>query len=326
MRRHLVALPLGALVAVAVACGARTGLDDDAAPPALLAPDAAVPAEDARKDAGADAQKDAPADAQKDAPADAFLPPDAPSTKIDCTDTSTKWIYVVTVDEELFYLDPSTGNYQLVAKIGCPVTFGATPFSMAVNRKGTAFVLYSNGALFRVSTKTGKCEPTPFASGQLGFGTFGMGFATIAEGPAEELYIAATNQSGNNISALGIIDTTTYKVKKVGDFVPPQTGAELTGTGDGRLFGFLANANGAGTKILQLDKTKASVLAEVKLPSVTLGEGWAFAFWGGDFYLFTSPGTPSVTRYDPGTGAVSQLFDLPSTVVGAGVSTCAPED
>lgn len=327
MRRHLVATIAGALAASAiVACGARTGLRDDGdEPPPLLAPpgaDAAPTTPDAGKDATPDAAPDAP----KDAPADAFIPPDAPATKLDCTDPSTKWVYVVTLDEELFYLDPSTGKYQLVAKINCPATFGGTPFSMAVNRKGTAFVLYSNGELFRVSTKTGKCEATPFAAGQQGFETFGMGFATIAQGPAEELYIAATNQSGSSISALGVIDTTTYKVKKIGNFVPPQSGAELTGTGDGRLFAFVANSSGNGTKIIQLDKQTATVLAEVKLPSVSLGDGWAFAFWGGKFYLFTSPGAPLLTQYDPTTGGVDELFELPSTVVGAGVSTCAPEE
>lgn len=322
MRRYFLAGILGALVVTAgVACGARSGLHDEGQePPAPLA------APDAGGTAPKDAGKDSAIDAAKDAPADAFVPPDAPATKLDCTDPSTTWVYVVTLDEELFYLDPSTGKYQLVAKINCPATFGGTPFSMAVNRKGTAFVLYSNGELFRVSTKTGKCEATPFLPGQLGFETFGMGFATIDQGPAEELYIAATNQSGSSISALGIIDTQTYKVKKVGDFDPPQLGAELTGTGDGRLFAFVANSTGGGTKIIQLDKKTAGVLAEVKLPNVSLGMGWAFAFWGGEFYLFTSPGAPVLTRYDPKTGKADDLFELPSTVVGAGVSTCAPED
>lgn len=311
-----------------MACGARSQLRDDGQDPPepLSSADAGAPLKDAGKDATIDGANDAALDAPKDAPADMFVPPDAPATKLDCTDPSTTWVYVVTLDEELFFLDPSTGKYQLVAKINCPATFGGTPFSMAVNRKGTAFVLYSNGELFRVSTKTGKCEATPFVSGQQGFDTFGMGFATIDQGPAEELYIAATNQSGSSISALGVIDTNTYKVKKIGDFNPIQTGAELTGTGDGRLFGFVANAAGGGTKIIQLDKKNATVLAEVKLPSVSLGQGWAFAFWGGKFYMFTSPGSPVLTRYDPMTGNVEDLFDLPSVVVGAGVSTCAPED
>lgn len=326
MKRYFVATLAGALaVPLVVACGARSGLHDvaDEPPAPLAAPDAGgTTTKDAGKDAAPDVAKDAP----NDAPADTFIPPDAPATKVDCTDPSTKWVYVVTLDEELFYLDPETGKYQLVAKINCPATFGGTPFSMAVNRKGTAFVLYSNGELFRVSTKTGKCEATPFLAGQQGFDTFGMGFATIDQGPAEELYIAATTQSGSTISALGIIDTTTYKVKKVGDFVPPQSGAELTGTGDGRLFAFVANASGNGTKIIQLEKATATVVAEVKLPSVSLGQGWAFAFWGGKFYLFTSPGAPLLTRYDPATGGVDELFELPSTVVGAGVSTCAPEE
>ena len=35
--------------------------------------------------------------------------------------------------------------------------YGATPNSMAVDRSGTAWVNYSDGRLFKVSTKDAKC-------------------------------------------------------------------------------------------------------------------------------------------------------------------------
>jgi hypothetical protein len=52
---------------------------------------------------------------------------------------------------------------------------------------------------------------------------------------------------------------------------------------------------------------------------------YAFAFWGGDFYVFTgTEGTTTVTKWDPAAGTESFHATLPATIVGAGVSTCAP--
>ena len=313
------ALALLALLASPIACGARTGLRAERAPDDPVEP-AASP--DAGKDATKDATKDAPLDAT-----DAFLEADAPGVKDDCTDPSVKYVYAVSNEAELFSLDPQDGAYLKIGDLSCSKT--STPFSMAVDRVGTAFVLYSDGHLYRVSTKTAKCETTSFVPGQLGFQQFGMGFATIDEGPDEELYVAATQEQGNQpgLSALGRIDTKGFVLAKVGDFKPPQKGAELTGTGDGRLFGFVADPGGPGTRIVQIDKKTAKIVAEEELPDVELGTGWAFAAWGGDFYLFTTPdGDPRVTRYEVKTGKTTVLAHLSSSIVGAGVSTCAPDD
>jgi hypothetical protein len=63
------------------------------------------------------------------------------------------------------------------------------------------------------------------------------------------------------------------------------------------------------------------------LPGVDIAGGWAFAFWGGDFYTFTAPGDTStvVQRFRPSDGTVVQVASLSLVVVGAGVSTCAPQ-
>jgi hypothetical protein len=58
-------------------------------------------------------------------------------------------------------------------------------------------------------------------------------------------------------------------------------------------------------------------------------QAWAFSFWGGDFYLYTSPdGTTdsTVTHYTTGDGGIdtSYVNDTGMVIVGAGVSTCAP--
>ncbi|MBK9033537.1 MAG: hypothetical protein IPL61_20110 [Myxococcales bacterium] len=53
---------------------------------------------------------------------------------------------------------------------------------------------------------------------------------------------------------------------------------------------------------------------------------YAFAHWGGVFYVFTTAdGTSSVHAVHMKTGAQEEVAtDLPMRIVGAGVSTCAP--
>ena len=69
-----------------------------------------------------------------------------------------------------------------------------------------------------------------------------------------------------------------------------------------------------------------AVKGEKKLDTIDQGQGWAFAFWGGDFYMFHAPnGNSIVTRYRPSDDSLTQVATLPSIIVGAGVSTCAPQ-
>jgi hypothetical protein len=148
-------------------------------------------------------------------------------------------------------------------------------------------------------------------------------------GPTEALFVAGTRDTTQAASpGLGRIDPTTFQLTKVGDFVPDIARAELTGTGDGRLFAFYTKGitNGPPSFIGEIDTTTAAVVAETSLPTVDQGRGWAFAFWGGDFYMFTGPdvGGSDVTRYRPSDGSVNVVATLPTRIVGAGVSTCAP--
>jgi hypothetical protein len=159
------------------------------------------------------------------------------------------------------------------------------------------------------------------------FPGFGMGFASNDVGTGETLYVATDTDPG----ALGAINETTLALTSVGVFSPPVSSAELTGTGDGRLFAFWAPGGNESpsSAISQIDKTSAQLIANVTLPGVQQGGGWAFAFWGGDFFLFTAPAGPdtpaTVQRYDPASGVLDpRTATYPETIVGAGVSTCAP--
>lgn len=312
------ALRRAALLLLLVACGSRTGLfvDDTFGP---LPADAGADARPPRDGAAPDAQVP---DALP--PLDAKPPVDANRT--DCPDADATLVYVVTVERELLSFFPPDGTFKKIGNIVCPAPAGSTPFSMAVDRKGVAYVVYSDGNLYRVSTATAACIGTSFRIGQHGFQTFGMGYATIGGGPAERLFIAGDAQNGS-AGGLGFIDTTSFAVSQVGDFVPTIARAELTGTGDGRLFAFYTKAGAPNDSFIgEISQTTAAVAAEQPFPALAQGNGWAFAFWGGDFYLFTAPTTRTsiVTRFRPLDGSLAQVASIGSLVVGAGVSTCAP--
>ena len=194
---------------------------------------------------------------------------------------------------------------------------------MAVDRKGTAYVEYQSGEIFRVSVLTTECEPTSWLPGTQEFVNFGMGFSTDEGGPAESLYLAGSGWAGES-PRLGRLDTGTFDLTVLGGLSDP--GYELTGTGDGRLYGFF-QPEGAYAHLVMLDKLNAGINTDVLLPGVGVGSGWAFSFWGGDFWFFTAEsGYTTVTRFQPAQQSLSVVTSLPNEViVGAGASTCAPE-
>ncbi len=313
-----------ALGSLAASCGARTGL--------LLGPSS---------DAGLVSIDDVAL------PGLDVTPRDVTPLAI-CADASDTLIYVVTTDPsgtnyQILRFDPPSAQFTAIAPLVCPDPY--SPFSMAVDRVGNAYVLYyaefqaiqgqvaPPGNVYRVNLNTGACAATTYVPNEA-FQSFGMGFARNDIGTAETLFVA-TNNNSNEGGVLGAIDETSLALTTVGAFSPPVIKAELTGTGDGRLYAFWApgGSETVGSAISEIDKGTARVVAQSLLPTVTQGGGWAFAFWGGDFYLFTNPaglgGTgnteSSVQRYDPVSGAVDTIASYPQTIVGAGVSTCAPE-
>jgi hypothetical protein len=102
---------------------------------------------------------------------------------------------------------------------------------------------------------------------------------------------------------------------------------ELTGTGDARLFGFFTTMP---AHVAEIQKASGATPAATDLSMVDASVGgYAFSFWGGSFWFYTASDTDTtkVTRYDPTsnpavTTVVAPMLDF--TIVGAGVSTCAP--
>jgi hypothetical protein len=320
--RRLVTVSLCSVACfAALACGSRTGLDFDETP--ANAADAEVTS-DAPFEVGLDA--DATHEAEADAPHDATFR-DVPAVDI-CPDAGSTLVYVLTQGNTLYSFYPPTLGFTRIGVIGCTSLGSNGPFSMAVDRRGIAYSVFSvTGELFRIDTASAACQRAPFTPGQAGFTTFGMGFTANGDDAGETLFVAEATVSGKPASkGLARIDTTSYALTFVGPFVPPIPGPELSGTSDGRLYAFFTNASGTGSKIVEVDKATGAILATNALNVGTPQDAYAFAFWGGDFWVFTSGGaTSQVTRFDPVAKSETLATTFNDEIVGAGVSTCAPQ-
>ena len=236
----------------------------------------------------------------------------------------TQFIYTLAADTTLSRFDPPTLTFTTIGLLDCPTVF-ASPFSMAVDRNAQAWVVFTDGTLARVDTKTAKCTPTSFVPGQSGFMTFGMGFSSNSPGSADETLFVSESSFGGSTLGLAKIDVQTLKLTPVGKYDKLNARAEMTGTGDARLF---AAFEGSPYNVAQVQKADAKVLSQAPQSAINYAPGssnFAFAFWGGDFWLFVGPGTSTdVFQYKPATGVTTKVSSTPAEIVGAGVSTCAP--
>ena len=239
-----------------------------------------------------------------------------------CSDAA-KAVYVIDqITNHLSRFDPPTKSFTDLGALHCTTAFGAQPFSMAVDRTATAWVLYDSGELFRVDTASLACTKTAWAS-QQGLKVFGMGFSTDQPGgTTDSLFVGGGASRTQTPVTLAKIDTTSMNATVIAS--EPQL-PEMTGTGSAQLWGYMP----AASKIVQLDKATGAVAAMFDEPSLAGADaGYAFAFWGGDFWVFLiNPGDPEskVYQVDGMTGTIKGTSSSNGrTIVGAGVSTCAP--
>ena len=249
-------------------------------------------------------------------------------------------VYVVDSQYRLLSFDPSkeSNHFTLIAKLSCPASSPwpgrpgpATPFSMSVDRSARAWVLYTSGELFWVSTKDGSCKPSPFQKGQQSFKLFGMGFVSDAAGSAaEKIYVTRAKLDLFDKQQLGYIDPATLKLTVVGNMKQAEYSAELSGTSKAELYGY--HPGQAASSVVMLDKKTGLPKKTWNVPpSKGQVTAWAFAHWGGKFYIFITASDglfgekSSVLRLDPAKGTTHTFLDkIPYRIVGAGVSTCAP--
>lgn len=243
-------------------------------------------------------------------------------------------IYVLSDYGSIWRFDPADLSWTFVTDVECG---GMTStFSMGVSRKGRAWVQYINGDLYTVDLQDpgSACKDPGFMTGHPKFPNFGMAFVTQdATDHCDRLYAhsgIAPGLQGPGVGALGVIDPQTLVLSEIAAI--DDAWGELTGTGDGRLFAFEGDVD---TYIREYDKATGAVLGSWPLPGLANPDAFAFAYWGGDFYLFvTRPndltGASMVLHLDfdesdgNGMALTTAVETAPIRIVGAGVSTCAP--
>lgn len=305
------------LFVLLAACGARTGFLSE--PPADL--DASTPGPDASRDAVVDVRSSPDALPVIDASVRDVTPIS------DCTDAAKLYIYLLSDDNDLLRFDPASITMKTIGKVACPTFY--TPNSMAIDRRGVAYAGFTDrtvvgvsrwdGQIFTISTSTAECSATPYVA-QRGFAKFGMGFSGDGKG-GETLFLADTTTDPKG--ALASVDLTTFGLGYVGSFSSPLPRCELTGTGDGRLFAFCMNSP-SGSTLAEIDPATARVVSADRLTAGGDTRAFAFAHWGGFFWLFTGSDTSTITRYDPALKSETIVGNADSLVVGAGVSACVP--
>jgi hypothetical protein len=232
-------------------------------------------------------------------------------------------IYVVTARKRLYAFEPRSKTFELRGTLTCPGVTWTTPFSMAVAQTGSAHVLYNDGKMFAVDVVDATCTETPFVPHQPpGFSLFGMGYARHDDG--ESLFVAQIPMAGRS-RGLARVDMKAGELHFIDRFsANPGNNIELTSTRDG-LWGYFLNSPGTGGTLVEIDPDSAEIESMTPLAVGTRSSALAVAWWGGDFYIFTTFSRGSeVTRYDPEAGDMAVVATLEDTIVGAGVATCAP--
>jgi hypothetical protein len=282
----------------------------------------------------------------------------------DCPPSAGKYIFVVDDQNVLYTFDPTmvptaaapTNNpFTSLGPLNCPGETTPPPDdnsgvnSMAVDRQAVAWVNFSDGKIFNVDTTQASlpCTDTGFVPGQGGFtAPLGMGFVTVsATNHNENLYVSDNGGPGGTCPSmattpgpgctglgLGLINTQTMTMTPTGAWGSSLAGynAELSGTGGGILYGFFTTTP---SDLATIDTGSGNVSSIIPLPSVdnSIG-GYAFSFWGGDFWIYTAyptatdpNATTSVTHYVSADGGIGvPMKDIGFTIVGAGSSTCVP--
>lgn len=254
-------------------------------------------------------------------------------------------IYVLSDSRELWTYDPVANSFALVGPLGCPTA--DQTFSMGVGRDGYAWIQTTRtndfvnyiGDLFLLDVNNpANCTDPGYTPGANGWVHFGMAFVSeSASDPCDRLYGQHWNgqaglwSEGPGVGKLGVLDPIALQMNTIG--ATNYNGAELTGTGDGRLYAF---GGVPSAKLIQFDKQTAQVVETVPFNNFPLTNAFAFAFWGGDFYFFTLAdpngqiGNSKVTKLDyddsdnSGKALTTVNANAPIRIVGAGVSTCAP--
>ncbi len=246
-------------------------------------------------------------------------------------DERGQFIYTVDVSGAFSRFDPLTLTSTLLGQLRCPTMSGATPFSMNVDQSANAWVLFGDGAIFQVDTGNAACRATAHVPGQLGMTTYGMGSVFDTSTGVDTLFIAGIAGPLDGPATLATLDLTRFQAAALGTM--DVGSVELAGTGDGQLWAFAPPRQPDEAALLdRVDLQTGRSIEHHEVLGITTREGsFATKFWGGAFYLFIGPDVWRLPRdalvpdqLEP-TEPPTLVFSAPgASVVGAGVSTCAP--
>ncbi len=202
-------------------------------------------------------------------------------------------IFLLGADASLWSFDPLSLRATFV--VG-PVCAGvARPFSMAVDPFGRAWILDSETrrlSLFDLVTP-GACVDSGYLPTVRELPYFGMAF--VHTDPARQCaslfahsYSGASSfRVGPGLGTLAVIDGDPPRARPIASI--DYDGGELTGTGDGRLFAF---AGARPAEIIEYHRDTGALIDRVVLDGFATTNAHAFAFFGGDLYLFTEAQPP----------------------------------
>lgn len=259
-------------------------------------------------------------------------PPEGPKPDVftaDCTDENKNSIYALSGSKELLRLDPTTWSSSLLGVVECDEGAGGL-FSMTVSRNGKAYLPAAQNRLFEVDLATAACKPTSLVVNQPAFTLGGMSMVTKDQGPDEELFVNGFDTDVGSTGMLGKVDPSSFAFTFIGPYSKQiSINTELTGRGDGRLFGLFIEG-GIGSDMVfhlaEVDKQTAAIKSDVIIPLTLSIFSFAMAFWGGDFYMFlaTQTGPTRIFKVSPSDGAVVEVASIEQRIVGVGATTCAP--
>jgi hypothetical protein len=245
-------------------------------------------------------------------------------------------IFVLSDNAELWKYYPESNDFALLGNFNCGGN--TNMFSMAVDRLGYAWVMLNSpaGDIWKIDvTNPTNCIDPGYTPNQQGVGYFGMAFVSnSAVDQCDRLYGNTYDglggfSEGPNIGKFVTLDPDSLLI----DIISPTNfnGAEMSGTGDGRVFSF----GGVPSKLVERNKQTGEIVSTLPLNNLPLTNAFAFAFFAGDFYFFTESDNNNLISkvthldYDDSDNDGQQQLTVVNTaaplrVVGAGVSTCAP--
>jgi hypothetical protein len=220
-----------------------------------------------------------------DAGPDTAAPPDAGPLCGCRSGLHASRIFLLSDDAELWTFDPVSGVFDFFVGPVCATS--ETPYSMAVDPAGRAWILYAETRrILDIDVNAlAACEDSGYLPTLREFPLFGMSF--LRRDDCARLYALSYNgegpfAEGEDLGVLGVMEGDPPRMRALAP--TDYNGGELAGSGDGRLFAF---AGVMPAKLVEYDPDDGSVIEIFPLEGFSKTNASAFAFFGGDIYFFT---------------------------------------